>query len=219
MSSSFGADSAFMLHLVTQVLPNIKVVFVDTGYLFPETFAHMESLRHRLDLNVWIYRTRNDPIAYLHTAGEENPAWRNDISRCCGVNKNEPFERAMAEIKPKAWLRGIRRGQASTRANTQFIEWSKRFKCYALSPLLNLDRRGIHAYLKKHDLPYHPLFEQGYESIGCNPLSCTRPIQLGEDPRADGGLARPKLNAASMSKPIHLIRPIFKRSSPCRSPS
>jgi len=165
-------------------VPDLKVIFVNTGYLFPETHAHMEALRLRLNLNVWIYRTRNDPIAYLHSAGEENPAWRKDIDRCCAANKNEPFERAMRELQPKAWLRGIRRGQAHTRENRQFVEWSDRFNCYAVSPLLNWDRRTLHAYLKKHDLPYHPLFERGYESIGCNPLSCTRPIQLGEDPRS-----------------------------------
>jgi phosphoadenosine phosphosulfate reductase len=184
MSSSFGADSAVLLHMATTVIPDIRVIFVNTGYLFPQTHAHMEALRLRLNLSIWTYRTRNDPIAYLHEAGEENPAWRKDIERCCGTNKNEPFERAIKELQPKAWLRGIRRAQSPSRKDRQFVEWSPRFNCYAISPLLNWDRRTIHAYLKKHDLPYHPLFEQGYESIGCNPLSCTRPIQLGEDPRS-----------------------------------
>jgi len=184
MSSSFGADSAVMLHMATQRVPDIKVIFVNTGYLFAQTHAHMETLRRRLNLNVWTYRTRNDPIAYLREAGEENPSWRNDIDRCCGINKNEPFERAMRELQPKAWLRGIRRAQSPSRKDRQFAEWSARFNCHAVSPLLNWDRRMLHAYLKKYDLPYHPLFEEGYESIGCNPISCTRPIQLGEDPRA-----------------------------------
>ncbi len=184
MSSSFGAESAVLLHMATRVIPDIKVIFVDTGYLFPETHTHLELLRRRLDLNIWAYRTRNDPIAYLHKAGEENPAWRKDVDACCGQNKTEPFARAMTELKPKAWLRGIRRQQSVTRQSARFLEWSQRFNCYAVSPLLKMDRRTIHAYLKKHDLPYHPLFEQGYASIGCNPLSCTRPIQIGEDARA-----------------------------------
>ena len=183
MSSSFGAESAVLLHMATQVVPDIKIVFVNTGYLFPETHAFMEQLRLRLNLNVWTYRTHTDPIAYLHAAGEE-PNWRKDIDRCCGINKNEPFDRAMRELRPLAWLRGIRRNQAETRADRQFVERSKRFDTYAISPLLNMDRRATHAYLKKYDLPYHPLFDQGYSSIGCNPLSCTRPIQIGEDPRA-----------------------------------
>jgi phosphoadenosine phosphosulfate reductase len=184
MSSSFGADSAAMLHLAVSAKPGIRVIFVDTGYLFPETHAYMEQLRLRLDLNVWAYRTRNDPVAYLHHAGEENPSWRKDINACCAANKNEPFQRAMKELSPRAWLRGIRRDQAETRSDRQFIEWSQRYQCHAISPLLNWTGKEIQAYLKKHDLPRHPLWEKGYASIGCNPLSCTRPIGEGEDQRA-----------------------------------
>jgi len=184
MSSSFGAESAVLLHMATQVIPDIKVVFADTGYLFPETHTFMEQLRHRLNLNVWTYRTKNDPIAWLHHAGEDNPTFRKDRDACCAANKEEPMERAFKELQPKAWLRGVRRNQAQTRAELDFVEWFKRYNCYAVSPLLNMDRRAIHGYLKKYDLPYHPLFDKGYASIGCNPMSCTRPIQIGEDARA-----------------------------------
>jgi phosphoadenosine phosphosulfate reductase len=184
MSSSFGADSAVLIHMANQAKPGIRIIFVDTGYLFPETHAFMEQLRKKLDLNVWIYRTRNDPIAYLHHAGEENPTWRKDIESCCAANKIEPFNRAMIELAPKAWLRGIRRHQAATRTDRPFIEWSKRHNCHAISPLLNWSNREIHAYLKNYDLPYHPLREKGYLSIGCNPLSCTRAVGEGEDARA-----------------------------------
>jgi phosphoadenosine phosphosulfate reductase len=184
MSSSFGAESAVLLHMATRVLPRIRVIFVNTGYLFPETHRFMEELRQRLDLNVWTYTTRNDPIAWLHKAGEENPAWRKDINACCAANKIEPFERAMKELTPKAWLRGIRRHQSSTRQDKPFIEWSARYRCHAISPLLKWESREIHQYLKSNDLPYHPLWDKGYASIGCNPLSCTRPIGEGEDPRA-----------------------------------
>ena len=193
MSSSFGADSAVLLHMATQVIPGIRVVFVDTGYLFPETFSHLEALRRRLDLNVWTYRTRNDPIAYLRRAGEDNPAWRNDVESCCGANKVEPFDRAMTELKPAAWLRGIRRGQSESRRGRQFVEPSHRHNCFAVSPLLNWDRREVHRYLKEHDLPYHPLFELGYASIGCNPLSCTRPVGVEEDSRAGRWAASAKV--------------------------
>jgi phosphoadenosine phosphosulfate reductase len=184
MSSSFGAESALLLHMAVQALPDIKVIFVDTGYLFPETHAFMEELRRRLNLNIWAYRTKNDPIVWLHRAGEDNYQYRKDRDSCCAANKNEPFDRAMRELKPAAWIRGIRRDQNAERKDRQFVEWSKRFNCHAISPLLNWGSREIHAYLKKHDLPYHPLFDKGYASIGCNPLSCTMPIQLGEDARA-----------------------------------
>lgn len=184
MSSSFGAESAILLHMAATAMPGIRVIFVDTGYLFPQTHAFMESLRQRFDLNVWTYRTRNDPITYLHHAGEENPTWRKDIEACCAANKNEPMERAMRELSPKGWLRGIRRNQAQSRRAVRFLEWSGRYNSYAISPLLNWSSRELHGYMKQHDLPYHPLFDQGYFSIGCNPLSCTRPVQIGEDPRS-----------------------------------
>jgi phosphoadenosine phosphosulfate reductase len=183
-SSSFGAESALMIHLSIQQKPDIKIIMVDTGYLFPETWAHMEALRKRFDLNVWIYRTKNDPIQYLKAAGETDPTVRNNVDACCAVNKNEPFDRAMRELKPAAWLRGIRRNQSDTREAAKFVEWSNRYGCYAVSPLLNWSTKDIYQYMKKHDLPYHPLYEKGYLSIGCNPLSCTRAVQAGEDPRA-----------------------------------
>jgi phosphoadenosine phosphosulfate reductase len=184
MTSSFGDQAAVMLHLASTVKPDIKVVFIDTGYLFPETHQYMEQLRRRLNLNVWTYRTRNDPIAYLAAAKEDDPTLRKDTNACCAANKNEPLERAMRDLGPHAWLRGIRRGQAQTRADAKVLEWSPRYGCYAVSPILNWTSRDVGLYMKEHDLPYHPLVERGYLSIGCNPLSCTRPVQLGEDPRS-----------------------------------
>src|SRR4051812_23931179 len=160
MSSSFGAESALLVHMATRVRPDIRIVFVNTGYLFPETHAFMEQLRRRFDLNVWTYRTKNDPIQYLRLAGEENPTWRKDVDACCAANKNEPFGRAMEELAPKAWLRGIRRNQADTRKEKPFVEWSHRYKCYAISPILKWTGREIHEYMKRHDLPYHPLVDK-----------------------------------------------------------
>jgi phosphoadenosine phosphosulfate reductase len=184
MTSSFGAESALMLHMATRAMPDIKVIMIDTGYLFPETWQFMEALRQRLDLNVWVYRTRNDPIGYLHKSGEENPQFRKDVDACCAANKNEPMERAMRQLQPRAWLRGIRRSQAPTRAAAPFVGWSDRYNLYTVSPLLRWSSREIYAYMKKHDLPYHPLYEKGYASIGCNPLSCTRAIEAGQDARS-----------------------------------
>ena len=184
MSSSFGAESATLIHMAIQRVPNIRIIMVDTGYLFPETHQFMTTLRLRFNLNVWTYRTTQDPIHYLQQAGEDNPAERRDINACCGINKNEPFERAMREVAPKAWLRGIRRQQADTRKNREFVEWSRRFNCWAISPLLKMTSKDIFNYMKQHDLPYHPLYEKGYLSIGCNPLTCTRPVSADDDGRS-----------------------------------
>ena len=99
----------------------------------------------------------------------------------------------MNDLRPRAWLRGIRRHQAETRKEKPFIEFSPRYDCYAISPILKWGAREIHAYMKKHDLPYHPLVEKGYLSIGCNPLSCTRSVMPGEDPRAGRWAGQGKL--------------------------
>jgi phosphoadenosine phosphosulfate reductase len=184
MTSSFGADSAVLLHLATREMPRIRVIFIDTGFLFPETHTYAEQLRRLLDLNIWHYRTRNDPFAYLESAGEEDFRHRRDVARCCAANKNEPMERAMRDLAPAAWLRGIRRAQSESRRSRQFVEWSARYSCYAISPLLNWSDTDIEEYLRKNDLPRHPLAAFGYRSIGCSPLTCTRPVQGDDDPRS-----------------------------------
>src|SRR5450432_4044263 len=86
LTSSFGAESLVSIHLATRAKPDIKIIMIDTGYLFPETYQFMERMRQRFNLNVWTYRTQNDPIAYLQKAGEENPEWRNDKDACCAAN-------------------------------------------------------------------------------------------------------------------------------------
>jgi phosphoadenosine phosphosulfate reductase len=184
MSSSFGADSAVLLHMATQIAPKIRILFVDTGFIFSETFDFLEQLSRRMELNVHKFRTKNDPQEYLRRAGETDPAWRNNIDACCAANKNEPFDRGMRELKPRGWMRGIRRAQSATRKNRQHIEWFDRYNVFAISPLLKMSDRDIWQYLNRNGLPYHPLREQGYESIGCNPLSCTRPVNGDADPRS-----------------------------------
>jgi phosphoadenosine phosphosulfate reductase len=187
MTSSFGEQASVLLHMATRVKPNIRIIFIDTGYLFPETYQFMEDLRHRFDLNVWTFRTKNDPIAYLHRVGETNPFERSSkkvIDACCAENKDEPFDRAFQQLKPKAWLRGTRREQTPERKEFNFVDWSKRNNCYAISPILKWTSRDVWIYMKQHNLPYHPLVDKGYPSIGCNPLTCTRNVLPGEDPRS-----------------------------------
>ena len=184
MTSSFGAESMCAIHLATQVKPDIKIVVVNTGYLFPETLAFMEQMRRRYHLNVWEYHTRNDPVVWLTVHGEPDPRVRQNVDACCAANKNEVFDRAVKELSPAAWIRGVRADQSATRAAMQCVQWSARNNCYAVSPLLKWSARDIHRYMKKFDLPHHPLWEKGYTSIGCNPATCTRPVGLEGDQRS-----------------------------------
>lgn len=178
MTSSFGIESMCSIHLAISAQPQIKILFINTGYLFPETLAFMEQMRNRFNLNVLEFHSQNNPITWLTIHNEPDPAHRNNVDACCAANKNEVIDRAMRQLAPAAWLRGIRADQSAQRSAMDIVQWSARHQCYAISPILRWDKRQIHAYMKAHDLPYHPLWEKGYTSLGCNPLTCTQPLSL-----------------------------------------
>jgi phosphoadenosine phosphosulfate reductase len=182
VSSSFGADSAVMLHLCTQVKPDIMVVAVDTGFLFPETIAFRDELTRRLNLNLHVFRPVIPKEAFLEEHGK---LWRSNPDACCAFNKREPFERAKRELKLRAWTTGIRREQSFTRKQAKIVIHDHD-GLIKVCPIATWTARDVHEYMKKHDLPYHPLREQGFFSIGCQPEEghCTVPVKAGEDPRS-----------------------------------
>lgn len=184
MTSSFGADSMCTIHLATQVMPDIRIIVVNTGYLFPQTLAFMEAMRQQYKLNVQEFHTHNDPIVWLSVNGEPDPRVRNDRDACCGANKHAVLDRAMKAFAPAAWIRGVRADQTEERAQMQTVQWHRRNNCWAISPLLRWKSRDIFYYMKEHGLPHHPLYDEGYVSIGCNPVTCTRAVGEGEDARA-----------------------------------
>lgn len=178
MSTSFGAESAVLLHLVTQVHPSIPVLFTNTGFHFKETLEHRDYLVKRLKLNL---RELKPEIPTEEFLAKNGKLYERDPDACCAVNKIAPFEKALKDYK--AWITGIRRNQADTRKASLFVE-SYRDRMVKVNPLLNWTSKMLWDYAKKHDLPYHPLWEQGYLSIGCSPENCTRRVKPGEDPRS-----------------------------------
>jgi phosphoadenosine phosphosulfate reductase len=184
MTSSFGADSMCTVHLATRVMPDLPIVLINTGYLFAETIQFMEEMRSRFHLNVREYHTPNDPIVWLTVNGESDPRVRNNRDACCAANKNSVMDRAMKELSPTAWIRGVRGDQTEDRAKATILQWSPRYSAWAVSPILRWTSRDVFQYMKRNDLPHNPLWEKGYVSIGCNPATCTRPITAGEDERA-----------------------------------
>jgi phosphoadenosine phosphosulfate reductase len=164
MSSSFGAESAVMLHLVTQVAPEVPVICVDTGYLFPETYQFIEQLTARLRLNVKLYQS---PISPARMETLHGRLWEKGIEgldRYNQMRKVEPMRRALRDLRAQAWAAGLRRQQTRHRAGLRVVE--RQDGIYKVHPILTWTTRDVHEYLKKHDLPYHPLYEQGYKSIG-----------------------------------------------------
>lgn len=182
LSSSFGADSVVMLHLATSVKPDIKVITLDTGFLFPETIQFRDELARRLKLNLHIYRPRVPSEAFV---AEHGKLWRWSPDSCCAFNKREPFARAKRELGVRCWMAGIRRGQSVTRRCSPIVQTDE-LGLIKLCPIANWTAKDVHDYLTANGLPYHPLRDKGYLSIGCQPEEdyCTRKVKPGEDPRS-----------------------------------
>ena len=164
LSSSFGAQAAVMLHLATQARPDIPVIFVDTGYMFPETYEFAELLVNRLDLSLNVYRSRRSPAWQEAIDGKRWERGVEGIEAYNQENKVEPMNRALDELGATAWLAGLRRQQSSSRENLSVLGLVKgRVKIH---PIIDWTDKTVHDYLKVNDLPYHPLWERGYISIG-----------------------------------------------------
>jgi phosphoadenosine phosphosulfate reductase len=164
LSSSFGAQAAVSLHMVSRQRPRIPVVLIDTGYLFPETYRFVDELTARLQLNLKVYRARISPAWMEARHGRLWEQGVEGIERYNQMRKVEPMQRALAELGAVGWFAGLRRSQARTRAGVGFAE--HRGGRWKFHPLADWSDRDVGLYLKRHGLPYHPLWDQGYTSIG-----------------------------------------------------
>lgn len=164
LSSSFGVQAAVSLHLVVTLQPDIPVVLVDTGYLFPETYRFIDELTERLRLNLRVYRGEMSAAWLEARNGKLWEHGREGLDQYNRIMKVEPMNRALNELEAHAWIAGLRRGQSSTRKDLTVLAISgKRLKVH---PIIDWTDRDVYLYLKKHDLPYHPLWHEGYISIG-----------------------------------------------------
>ena len=177
VSSSFGHGSAALLHMVSRINPAAKVIFVDSGYHFPETLAYRDQLQKLLGLNVVVYRAAMSRETFIEKYTDH--LYSTQPNLCCEINKVEPMRRALVGLR--AWISGIRRGQTEERGEAQWVEHYEG-GLYKVNPLLSWNSKDVWEYIKAHKLPVHPLFEKGFKSIGCWP--CTRPVAPGEDERA-----------------------------------
>lgn len=164
LSTSFGIQSAVMLHLVTTQIPNIPVIFIDTGYLFPSTYTFARDLTERLNLNLKTFVPQQTAAQQEALYGKLWEQGVEGLERYNRINKVEPMNRAVLELGAKAWLSGLRRSQSSSRKERLVVEpQNKMTKIY---PILDWSDRDIYIYLTENNLPYHPLWDQGYVSLG-----------------------------------------------------
>ena len=164
LSSSFGAQSAVLLHLVTRQWPEIPVVLVDTGYLFSETYRFIDELTERLRLNLKVYRASTGPAWQEARYGRLWEQSVDGITRYNQMNKVEPMQRALDDLGAHAWIVGLRRSQASTRRHLNVLGLQDGY--LKIHPIVDWNDKHVYDYLTRYDLPYHPLWEQGYPSIG-----------------------------------------------------
>lgn len=188
VTTSFGIQSAVMLHLATRVAPGIPVVFIDTGYLFPETYRFADDLTKRLKLNLKTYQPRRSAAQQEALEGKRWEQGLEGLKAYNFENKVEPMDRAVRELGATAWLAGLRRSQASTREALGFVQVQN--KITKVHPILDWDNRTVHRYLTEHGLPYHPLWDNGYVSVG--DWHSSAPLQPGmtEEQTRFGGLKR-----------------------------
>ena len=206
LTSSFGADSAAIIHMALQADPQINIRTVDTGFLFPETLQFMEELRRRWSLNLNVFRTKlsDEELARLK---REHPTKPIDERYCCGEHKREATERALAGLR--CWITGLMRVEAVTRRTTPIVE-RLATGLVKVAPIATWTYKQIYDYIREYDLPYHPLWAKGYTSIGCA-LHTQKPVD-SNDPRSGRWVGQEKTECG-----IHDIgKPATERNKPRR---
>jgi phosphoadenosine phosphosulfate reductase len=178
MATAFGAEGCCLIHMLAEIQPTVRIFNLDTGYQFQETLDLRERIKERYGIEVEMVRPELTVAEYEAEHG--GPLYRIRPDQCCHDRKVLPLRRAVAGYD--AWISAIRRDQTSHRAAAGVVQWDAKFNLMKVNPLLNWTKKDIWAFIAKHDVPYNPLHDQGYPSIGCWP--CTRAVAEGEDDRA-----------------------------------
>lgn len=172
VTSSFQSQSVPLLHMISKTIPDVDIVFLDTGFHFPETLNFKGELTERFGLNVIDVMNKMGHSSFKQEYGQ---LYKKDPDQCCYINKVEPLERALSNYQ--AWITGIRSDQTEERKKADYIQRLDN-GITKICPILDWNNDDIWTYVQIHELPEHPLLEQGYLSVGCAP--CTQPTQDGD---------------------------------------
>ncbi|QGY30326.1 phosphoadenylyl-sulfate reductase [Pantoea cypripedii] len=164
LSSSFGIQAAVLLHMVTRLKPDIPVILTDTGYLFPETYRFIDELTEQLSLNLQVFRAEASPAWQEARFGKLWEQGVEGIEKYNQINKVEPMNRALETLGAQTWFAGLRRDQSGSRAHLPVLAIQR--GVFKVLPIIDWDNRQVHQYLKQHGLKYHPLWDEGYLSVG-----------------------------------------------------
>src|SRR5919204_3202274 len=178
MATAFGAEGCCILHMLADIQPAVRVINLETGYQFPETLELRERIKERYGIEVEYIRPELTVAEYEAEHG--GPLYRIRPDQCCYDRKILPLRRAVEGYD--AWISAIRRDQTNHRQAASVVQWDAKFNLVKVNPLLHWTKKEVWAFIVEHDVPYNPLHDRGYPSIGCWP--CTRPVRDGEDERA-----------------------------------
>lgn len=178
IASAFGAEGMVLIDIASRMQPDFRLFTLDTEFLFPETYDLMERVEQRYGIRVERVYSAFTPEEQgrIHGPG----LWKRNPDQCCNLRKIEPLRKKLAGLR--GWITAIRRNQTAARATARKVEWDEKFQLVKLNPLADWTTEKVWHYLGKHDVPYNPLHERNYPSIGCT--HCTRAVRPGEDSRA-----------------------------------
>jgi phosphoadenosine phosphosulfate reductase len=181
VACSFGAEDVVLVDMVHRIDPSIPLFYLDTDFLFSETYETRDRIIQQYALKPAQVIQVQSLLTPDQQAAQHGPAlWSTEPDRCCQLRKVEPLTRVLKGYD--AWITGIRRDQSPTRANAGLIEWDSKFQLVKVNPLARWAWADVWTYIKVYEVPYNPLHDQNYPSIGCT--HCTAPVAPGEDPRA-----------------------------------
>ena len=178
MATAFGSEGCCLLHMLAEIEPAVHVFNLETGYQFPESLELRERILDRYGIAVEYVRPAESVADY--EARHHGPLYLYQPDQCCHDRKIVPLRKAL--VGYDAWLSAIRRDQTEHRAAAGVIQWDAKFNLYKVNPLLTWTRNDVWRFIQRHDVPYNPLHDRSYPSIGCWP--CTRAVVTGEDERA-----------------------------------
>ena len=178
MATAFGPEGMTIIHMLAEIAPETPIFNLDTGYQFKETLELCERVRERYGIDVELKKPELTVQQYESLHGK--PLYESNPSQCCFDRKIKVLHKAVRGMH--AWASAIRRDQSSDRAKTPIVGWDKKFQLVKVSPLANWTKKQVWDMILEHDIPYNPLHDQGYTSIGCWP--CTRAVAFGEDDRS-----------------------------------
>lgn len=179
LACSFGAEDVALVDMLYKLHPNVDIFYLDTDFHFQETYETRDRIMEKYP-NIQLVQVspKLTPEEQAQQYGDQ--LWANDPNACCNIRKVEPLTNILGQYE--AWITGIRRDQAPTRANAKKVEYDQRFGLVKFNPLANWTSEDVWQYIQQHDVIYNPLHDLDYPSIGCH--YCTRPVKVGEDPRA-----------------------------------